>query len=104
MTLPINFPPCGTVPRCGRYGWPPRVAGGQGDCAGLPGGQVPCSCREKRHPDGLRSRGGRSPGRVWLTDHLSDTRLPVSPAEPSGTPAPTRLRFSPGSGVTGRLG
>lgn len=28
----------------------------------------------------------------------------MSPAEASGTPAPARLRLSPGSGVTGRLG
>lgn len=25
MTLPVNFPPCGTVPRFGRYGRRPRV-------------------------------------------------------------------------------
>lgn len=101
MTLPINFSPCGTVARFGRYGRRPRVlaAGRAGRQRGVTGGTGALFLQGKRHPHGLRS-----PGSAWLTDHLSDTPLPLAPAEPSGTPAPTRLRFSPGSGVTGRLG
>lgn len=77
MTLPIISPRCGTVPRFGRCG---RRAG-QGS-AGLPGGQVPCFCRESDTLTvRLRSRGA-APGEL-ITSPAPPCRChPLNPAGP----------------------
>lgn len=83
MTLPMNFSPCGTATRLGRYG--AAAAGVWGEQPGVTQGvgalflQGKATLAKAPLPRGLLPP---------LVSGSPNKRPPVSPAEPSGTSAP----------------